>query len=83
MSRADAGVHTDQCVCADCRAEWGELTDWGAYRRCPVCGQETGQPCVALSGAVEGGQPNGVLTRLETAHSKRHRKSGPRGGRRA
>jgi hypothetical protein len=71
--RAEAGVHTDGCVCVDCRDERAE-TDWDAYRQCPVCRRPTGQACVALSGRVAGGRPDGQLTELEVPHAGRRRR---------
>lgn len=70
VTGARAGVHTDVCVCADCREEWQE-TDWSAFRRCRVCRAATGRPCVALSGRVAGGRPDGNPVELDVPHAAR------------
>lgn len=73
---AVAGVHTDLCVCADCRDEWDEPADFTAYGKCPVCGRARGQACVALSGRVAGGRPDGKLFELAVPHGSRRRLAG-------
>jgi len=49
-------------------------TDWSAWRTCRICRAGTGQPCVALSGRVAGGRPDGALTPLPRPHGARRRR---------
>jgi hypothetical protein len=51
-------------------------TDWSEYRACTqVCRAPLGQPCVALSGRVVGGRPDGVRTLLPVQHGARKRRT--------
>ena len=48
------------------------VTDWNLYRKCSqVCGAETGEACVSLSGLIVGGQPDKIRTELEHPHLSR------------
>ena len=47
------------------------VTNWIAYRKCPICLRMTGNACVSKSGRIVGGQPDGVLTELEHPHNAR------------
>jgi hypothetical protein len=50
-------------------------TDWNDFRACTqVCRQPTGQPCVARSGKVVDGQPDGAVTVLSVPHVARKRR---------
>lgn len=49
-----------------------QLTDWGLYRKCSqVCRAARGKPCVAMSGRIAGGRPDGVRTELSVPHKSR------------
>lgn len=50
--------------------------DWGAYRSCGTCRRAMGMPCVARSGRVVDGRPDGVETELEQPHAHRKRRVG-------
>jgi hypothetical protein len=50
--------------------------DWSAYASCRICLADMGAPCVALSGRVAGGRPDGVPVVLEHAHSSRRFRRG-------
>lgn len=52
-------------------AEAVAAVDWASYRKCSGCGAGIGTPCRSLSGAVVGGQPDGVATALPHAHAAR------------
>lgn len=52
------------------------MTDWRCYRKCPVCGATTGQPCRSLSGAIVDGRPDGTVTALAEPHGRRPLRSG-------
>jgi len=62
-------------ICRDCQVPKDTTpsdTDWDAYRKCSqVCGVETGQACVSLSGTIAGGRPDGVRTELARPHRSR------------
>lgn len=45
--------------------------DWDVYRACTTCGAQTGEPCRARSGRVEGGRPDGAAEVLTHAHAAR------------
>jgi hypothetical protein len=48
------------------------MTDWSEWQRCSqVCGAETGKPCRSLSGVVNDGRPDGVVTELDEPHPSR------------
>lgn len=53
-----------------------DAVDWVNYGACPVCLAQGGKPCVALSGRVAGGRPDGVRTPLPRAHALRKRRAG-------
>jgi hypothetical protein len=46
-----------------------------AYRRCPVCFQYNGKPCVAQSGRVVDGRPDGKRVNLLVPHAGRRLRS--------
>jgi hypothetical protein len=50
--------------------------DWSAYQACRICLAGMGEPCVALSGRIAGGRPDGVPVKLERAHASRRRRRG-------
>jgi hypothetical protein len=50
--------------------------DWSSYQACRICLADMGAPCVALSGRVAGGRPDGVPVVLERAHASRRRRRG-------
>lgn len=50
--------------------------DWHNYQMCRTCRAPIGEPCVALSGRVQGGRPDGVRTPLPHAHARRRRRAG-------
>jgi hypothetical protein len=45
--------------------------NWNDYNKCPICAAVPGDPCLALSGQVAGGRPNGVPEPLKHAHGSR------------
>lgn len=45
--------------------------DWLAYRKCRVCNAGCGNPCVARSGRIVDGRPDGVLRELPQPHTVR------------
>lgn len=48
-----------------------DAVDWEGYRLCPTCRRPTGRPCVARSGRVVDGRPDGVEVELEQPHAHR------------
>ena len=48
-----------------------EPVDWLLYRKCPVCQIGTGNPCVARSGRIVAGRPDGVRRALDHPHTLR------------
>lgn len=44
---------------------------WDDYRNCGTCLAVTGEPCVALSGRIAGGRPDGQRVPLPRAHAAR------------
>ena len=58
------------------RTEPVPVVDWGAYGACSkVCRARTGQPCVAMSGRILAGRPDGVRRELPVPHAARRRLS--------
>ncbi len=52
--------------------ETAPSTDWARYRKCSqVCGAAAGKPCVARSGRVVNGRPDGAAVELEVPHGSR------------
>lgn len=48
------------------------MTDWTAWRKCPVCGAGIGQPCKALTGVVVDGRAvDAVEVPMDTPHFRR------------
>jgi hypothetical protein len=47
------------------------MTDWGAWRKCPVCRALTGEACRSLSSTVTNSRPDAVVTRLDVPHKGR------------
>lgn len=45
--------------------------DWSRYRECPVCKAPTGSCCLAQSGVIVEGRPDGVRRELPRAHTLR------------
>lgn len=52
------------------------VTDWSAYRACPICRSQPGLACEAMYARVENGHPTGERKELRIAHGARHRRSG-------
>lgn len=52
-----------------------EPVDWLAYRKCRVCQRGTGNPCIARSGRIVGGRPDGVARDLAEPHTARRMRS--------
>lgn len=52
------------------------VVDWQDYQQCKVCRARTGEACIALSGRVAGGRPDGVPVELPVAHAHRKRRAG-------
>jgi hypothetical protein len=52
------------------------VTDWAAWRKCPVCHARTGDACRSLSGTVTNGRPDMVVTNLPRPHTTRRMRSG-------
>ena len=66
----------DEDAPADAEPGLVEPDDFDTFRKCPVCGATTGQPCTALSGYVTGGRPAGGITPLARAHTTRPLRTG-------
>lgn len=49
---------------------------WKLWRKCGVCGAETGAACRSRSSAVVGGRPDGIETKLPEPHRSRLPKKG-------
>jgi hypothetical protein len=52
-------------------AEAVAAVDWDGLRKCSTCQRPTGRPCVARSGRIVNGRPDGVETELEQPHAHR------------
>ena len=45
--------------------------EWSAFGFCRVCRANRGEPCLALSGRVAGGRPDGNAVKLQHPHAYR------------
>jgi hypothetical protein len=52
------------------------VTDWDAYRTCPICRAAIGERCFAMFAAVVDGQTAGPRKRLTVPHGSRRRRRG-------
>jgi hypothetical protein len=52
------------------------MTNWHAWRKCPICSAEIGEPCTSLSGLIVGGQPDKVSVELILPHRARKARAG-------
>jgi hypothetical protein len=52
------------------------LTDWSAYRKCPICGALSGAACEAMYARIVEGRQEGGPAVLRIAHGARRWKSG-------